>query len=109
LRVNVKQLLRDAASSQLRNRDVSQSKMTAPPPPFKRDSSWFKSGMTAPVSGIYRVYHYRHRIPHAVFVPSGAVFPTCKGCGDKVQFAPLIAGEPIEKDADLAKADGTAA
>ena len=83
--------------------------MSTPPHPFKRDNSWCKPGSIAPVSGIFRVYHYKHRLPHEVFIPGGAVFPTCKACGDKVQFAPLIAGEPIEKDADLEKSDSTAA
>ena len=80
-----------------------------PPNPFKRDSSWFRPGAVAPVSGLYRVHHYAHRVSHTVIVLGGTEFPVCKKCGDKVQFAPLISGEPIENDLDLAASDSTAA
>lgn len=80
-----------------------------PPNPYKRDSSWFRPGMTAPASGLYRIHHYAHRMSHTVIVVAGTAFPRCKGCGDMVQFAPLIAGEPIESDRDLAESNSTAA
>ena len=60
-------------------------------------------------SGVYRVYHYAHRSPHEVIVIAGTVLPKCRGCGDRVQFAPLISGEPLESDRDLAASDSTAA
>ncbi len=65
--------------------------------------------MMARRSGLYRVYHYKHRLPHEVFVPEGTVFPVCKKCGDMVQFAPLLAGEDLSRDDDLASADSSAA
>ena len=65
--------------------------------------------MIAQKSGLYRVYHYKHRLPHEVFIPAGIAFPKCKNCGDKVQFAPLLAGEDISRDDDLAAADSSAA
>jgi hypothetical protein len=83
--------------------------MSAPPNPFRRDSSWSKPGMSAHRSGLYRVYHYKHRLPHEVFIPAGTVFPKCKKCGEMVQFAPLLAGEDLSQDDDLASADSSAA
>jgi hypothetical protein len=60
-------------------------------------------------SGVYRVYHYAHRAPHEVIISAGTVLPKCRNCGDRVQFAPLISGEPLEQDRDLAASDSTAA
>ena len=77
--------------------------------PHRTDPSWLKPGQTAPRSGVYRVYHYAHRAPHEVLIVAGTKFPKCRGCGDRVQFAPLIGGEPLEQDRDLAASDGTAA
>jgi hypothetical protein len=78
-------------------------------PPLRTDSSWLKPGMAAPRSGIYRVYHYAHRTPHEIMITAGTVLPKCQRCGDKVQFAPLISGEPLEQDRDLTASDSTAA
>ena len=38
-------------------------------------------------SGIYRVIHQRHRLPHEVTLIAGDVFPPCAQCGDHVRFA----------------------
>jgi len=78
-------------------------------PPLRTDSSWLKPGMVAPRSGIYSVYHYAHRTPHEIMITAGTVLPKCRRCADKVQFAPLISGEPLEQDHDLAASDSTAA
>ena len=78
-------------------------------PPLRTDSSWFKPGMAVARSGVYRVYHYAHRAPHEVIISAGTVLPKCRNCGDRVQFAPLISGEPLENDRDLAASDSTAA
>ena len=42
-------------------------------------------------------------------ITAGTTLPKCQRCGDKVQFAPLISGEPLEQDRDLASSDSTAA
>jgi hypothetical protein len=79
--------------------------MTLLPPPlnsFRPDSSWLKCGAIAGRSGLYRVHHYAHRAPHTVFIPAGTRLPECRGCGLRVQYAPLIAGETLEADQDLA-------
>ena len=68
-------------------------------------SSRFVPGVTAPRSGVYRVHHYAHRMPHLVTVIKGMTFPECKRCGDKVRFVPMIAAEPIETDVDFAERD----
>jgi hypothetical protein len=53
-------------------------------------------------SGVYRVYHRAHRLPHSVFIPSGTVLPQCRRCGDKVEFGLLLPSEPLIRDHDLA-------
>jgi hypothetical protein len=68
-------------------------------------SSRFVPGAIAPRSGVYRVHHYAHRMPHLVTVIKGMTFPECQRCGDKVRFVPMIAAEPIETDVDLARRD----
>jgi len=68
-------------------------------------SSRFVPGATAPRSGVYRVHHYAHRMPHLVTVVKGMIFPKCQRCGDKVHFVPMIAAEPIQTDVDFAERD----
>ena len=68
-------------------------------------SSRFVPGAVAPRSGVYRVHHYAHRMPHLVTIAAGAVLPECKRCGDKVRFAPMIAAEPINVDVDFIDQD----
>ena len=68
-------------------------------------SSRFLPGDTAARSGVYRVHHYAHRMPHLVTVIKGMTFPECKRCGDKVRFVPMVAAEPIETDVDFAEPD----
>jgi hypothetical protein len=64
-------------------------------------STRFVPGAIAPRSGVYRVHHYAHRIPHLVTVTAGTALPRCKRCGDKVRFVPMIAAEAIEIDVDF--------
>ena len=68
-------------------------------------SSRFVPGATAPRSGVYRVHHYAHRMPHLVIVIKGMTFPECQRCGDKVRFVPMIAAEPIDTDVDFVERD----
>jgi hypothetical protein len=68
-------------------------------------SSRFVPGAIAPRSGVYRVHHYAHRMPHLVTVIKGMTFPECQRCGDKVRFVPMMAAEPIETDVDFAERD----
>ena len=68
-------------------------------------SSRFLPGAVAPRSGVYRVHHYAHRIPHLVTVSAGTVLPECKRCGNRVRFVPMIAAEPINMDVDFIDQD----
>ena len=64
-------------------------------------SAYFVSGAIAPRSGVYRVHHYAHRIPHFVIITAGTVLPGCKRCGDRVRFVPMVAAERLEADVDF--------
>jgi len=46
----------------------------------------FKSTEKIPESGIYRVVHAQHRLPHEVTLLKGQVFPPCARCHDEVRF-----------------------
>ena len=69
--------------------------------PFERDAARLPVGATAPRSGLYRVYHYAHRMPHAVIILEGESLPPCAQCGYRVQFVPLAAAELIAQDPDF--------
>ena len=67
----------------------------------RKESIWFRAGMVATRSGIYRVYHDAHRAPHEVTIEAEMVLPNCRRCGDRVHFAPLITVEPVQSERDL--------
>jgi len=54
-----------------------------------------KTGQEIPLSGIYRVYHREHRLPHEVSLLVGEIFPSCAKCGNAVRFA-LVQGAEVE-------------
>jgi len=58
-------------------------------------------GETVATTGVYRVYHHAHRLPHSVFVPAGTILPKCRRCGDKVEFGLLLESDSISSDHDL--------
>jgi hypothetical protein len=64
-------------------------------------SQRFKPGDTAPRTAVYRVYHYAHRLPHAVLVTKDCIFPRCRRCGSRVSFSPMMVAELIECDRDF--------
>jgi hypothetical protein len=45
-----------------------------------------KTGAIIPESGIYRVAHSAHRLPHEVTLLKGETFPKCQKCADAVTF-----------------------
>lgn len=49
----------------------------------------YKSAETIPVSGIYRVIHAQHRLPHEVTLIAGQIFPPCAKCHEEVRFQML--------------------
>ena len=75
--------------------------ISPPPNPFKRDASWFRPGMIADRGGVYIVHHYQHQMAHPVTIPAGTVLQPCRKCGCKVQYAPVVAAEPLHEAADL--------
>ena len=46
----------------------------------------FQTGEIVPRSGIYRVRHAEHRLPHEVTLLRANNFPPCAQCGNKVTF-----------------------
>ena len=52
----------------------------------KSERRRFVSGEIVPKSGIYKVSHAEHRLPHEVTVISGQTFPPCAKCGNAVNF-----------------------
>ncbi|HEV2964625.1 MAG TPA: hypothetical protein VG649_22545 [Candidatus Angelobacter sp.] len=46
----------------------------------------FSTDEVVPESGIYRVTHKGHRLPHEVTLLAGQIFPRCSKCKDRVQF-----------------------
>jgi hypothetical protein len=58
----------------------------------------FKTGQKVPESGIYRVVHEGHRLPHEVTLLKGEAFPRCSKCADQVGFEALsLAPALLEK------------
>jgi hypothetical protein len=45
-----------------------------------------KVGDEVPESGIYRVSHRQHRVPHEVTLLKGECFPPCQKCDGAVSF-----------------------
>jgi hypothetical protein len=58
----------------------------------------FNTGQTVPQSGIYRVTHAVHRLPHEVTLLAGEVFPRCGKCQDAVQFEVVRYADVTETD-----------
>jgi hypothetical protein len=46
----------------------------------------YKSTETIPESGVYRVIHSQHRLPHEVTLIAGQTFPPCAQCHEEVRF-----------------------
>jgi hypothetical protein len=64
-------------------------------------SERLEAGERVEQSGVYRVYHHAHRLPHSVFIPAGTILPRCRRCGQRVEYGLLLASEPVERDHDL--------
>ena len=60
----------------------------------------YNTGWRIPRSGIYRVLHSEHRLPHDVTLLDGEYFPRCAQCGNDVQFE-LLRAAPGIKDGDF--------
>jgi hypothetical protein len=61
----------------------------------------FRPGDKVPITGIYSVSHYQHRMPHEVFAVAGDTFPQCRRCGTRASFTLLQAAVHIDADQDF--------
>ena len=66
---------------------------------MERDT--FRPGDDAPESGMYRVLHHAHRMPHDVTIEAGVQFPRCGRCGDRVRFVYLQGVHFLRDDYDF--------
>jgi hypothetical protein len=46
----------------------------------------YNSSDVIPKSGIYKVVHAQHRLPHEVTLLEGQIFPPCAKCHEEVRF-----------------------
>ena len=53
----------------------------------RRSRPRYKPGQIVPATGIYRVYHNRHRLMHEATFIQETHFPRCKKCNTQVRFA----------------------
>jgi hypothetical protein len=60
----------------------------------------YRTGQKIPDSGIYKVVHRQHRLPHEVTLLKGDTFPRCAKCGDLVEFE-LIHAAPDHRASDM--------
>ena len=51
-----------------------------------RTKDRFQTGGTVPTTGIYKVSHAEHSLPHEVILSCGDIFPRCAKCNDVVMF-----------------------
>lgn len=68
----------------------------------RQGSGRYRSGEVVRQSGIYEVIHDReHREVHEVVMISGAQFPDCETCKDKVRFRLIRTAPYIFQDSDF--------
>jgi len=56
------------------------------PPKMSKEAKQFRCGEKILESGIYRVYHANHRLPHEVTLLRDQLFPRCVKCEQMVYF-----------------------
>lgn len=69
------------------------------------NSGRLHAGDIAPQSGIYRVYHRAHRLPHDVYVNAGSRLPECRRCGRDAEFGLRLPGPDLNADFDFSHRD----
>jgi hypothetical protein len=55
----------------------------------------YRTGLKIRESGIYKVIHSKHRLPHEVTLLKGESFPRCSKCGSAVEFKLLRAAPQL--------------
>jgi hypothetical protein len=58
---------------------------------------YYRTGLSIPQSGIYKVTHSRHRLPHEVTLIAGEIFPRCSSCGNNVQFELVAVAQDLKR------------
>ena len=61
----------------------------------------YRAGEPIPESGIYKVSHSEHRLPHEVTLLHGQRFPRCEKCGELVKFGLVKVVPQINSGADF--------
>lgn len=61
----------------------------------------YRAHEKVPQTGLYRVLHYQHRLPHSVVMRQGQHFPACNKCGERVSFKLSRMAEPLISDRDF--------
>jgi len=61
----------------------------------------YRPGERVPESGIYRVIHHAHRLPHDVTIEKDTVLPECARCGGHVSFTYLQPAVFVRDDYDF--------
>jgi|SRR5690242_121359 len=69
------------------------------PPAARGPALVSETGETIKESGIYRVHHLQHRLPHEVTLLQGQKFPRCAKCNDGVRFE-LVTAAPSDSAPD---------
>ena len=64
--------------------EVNSATQATPEVPFTKT---FKPGDVAIETGVYRVSHTQHRLPHEAVILRGDRFPRCAKCTGAVSFA----------------------
>lgn len=83
-----------SGASKMRKGIARMSPRKSRPHPLKssdRDRRPFKTGEAILESGLYRVRHRAHRLPHEVGLYRGQLFPRCERCHGFVSFELLRA------------------
>ena len=62
----------------------------------KRVNKKFRTGAAIPTTGIYKVIHAQHRLPHEVTLLENEAFPICSKCGTAVEFELIRAASHID-------------
>lgn len=58
----------------------------------------FLTNAKIPETGIYKVFHSAHRLPHEVTLLEAQFFPTCSRCGTAVEFELFRPALDIHRD-----------
>ena len=61
----------------------------------------YRSGQRVPQTGLYRVIHYQHRLPHNAVMTEDDLFPQCNKCGLRVAFTLSQTANSLSDDEDF--------